>query len=129
MRSTPFLLVLLALAAACSNKLGGEVTINGEIETATSCRNGAVYGFRGVELTLASGARLRIAATQTGEGSLVVSAAGRPTGVIVGPCGPFVIENQNSTINRVTNVEGSAELDCEREGFKVKGKLTFSNCH
>jgi hypothetical protein len=120
---------LLVLAAACSNKLGGEVTVNGETQTLDSCRNGSIYGFRGVEVSMRSGMRLRIAMTQTGEARLVYMPAGSATGTDVGLCGTLTISDQNSTINDVKNVEGKATLDCATDGFTVKGKLSFENCH
>lgn len=120
---------LLLLAAACSNKLGGEVEVNGEKQTASSCRNGVIYGFRGVEISMRSGMRLRIAATQTGEARLVYMASGSTTGTDVGTCGTLAISDQNSTINDVKNVEGKATLDCATDGFTIKGELSFENCH
>jgi len=123
-----FLGVLVVLAA-CSNKLGGEVDVNGETQTLSSCRNGVVYGFRGVEISMRSGMRLRIAATQTGEARLVYMPSGSSTGTDVGVCGTLAISDQNSTINDVKNVEGKATLDCATDGFTIKGELSFSNCH
>jgi hypothetical protein len=120
---------LLLVAAACSNKLGGEVEVNGEKQTLSSCRNGVVYGFRGVEVSMRSGMRLRIAMTQTGEARLVYMPAGSETGTDVGLCGVLSISDQNSTINSVRNVEGKVTLDCATDGFTVKGELSFENCH
>ena len=123
------LVPVLAMAAGCSNKLGGDVTVNGEKASLSSCRNGVVYGFRGVEVTLSSGMRLRIATTQTGASDLVVMPAGASTGTRIGACGSFSVSDQNSTINDVKNVEGKAQLDCASDGFTIKGSLTFENCH
>lgn len=127
MRSLAILLLLLA--AACSNKLGGEVEVNGEKQSLSSCRNGVVYGFRGVEVSMRSGMRLRIAATQTGEARLVYMPSGSSTGTDIGTCGTLSISDQNSTINDVKNVEGKAALDCATDGFSIKGELSFENCH
>ena len=55
--------LVVLVVAACSNKLGGDLTINGEKATLSSCRSGAVYGFRGVELSIKGGTKLRVAAT------------------------------------------------------------------
>jgi hypothetical protein len=47
----------------------------------------------------------------------------------LGACGSLEIEDQNSTVNDVKNVEGKATLDCAADGVAVKGSVTFENCH
>ena len=124
-----WLLGLLLAFTACSNQLGGDVSVGGERLELDSCRSGAVYGFRGVEVTAKSGVRLRVAATQTGEAEVVVIPRGAEVGKSLGTCGSFQINDQNSTINDVKNVEGKATLDCTTDDGSVKGSLTFKNCH
>lgn len=120
--------VVLALAtAACSNEIKSDLTVNGKPLKVSGCRNGSVYGFRGVELS-GDAATLRIASTMTGEAEVVVMGGG-VTGTELGKCGKFVISDQSSTINDVKNVEGKAELDCSSGGFTIKGSVTFANCH
>lgn len=121
-------LVLLAVSA-CTNELGGDLSVNGAPFEAASCRSGAVRGYRGVEVTGKSGARLAIAATQTGAARVAHFAVGAERGVEIGDCGTFHIEDQNSTVNDVKNVEGKATLDCTSGELVIKGSLTFSNCH
>jgi hypothetical protein len=128
-RASSILLPLLVLASACTAKLGGDVSVNGRALEPTSCRSGAVYGFRGVEVTGKSGVRLRVAATETGNGHVVVMPAGSAVGQDLGACGPFQVDDQNSTINGVKNVEGKATLDCAVDEAQVKGSLSFQNCH
>lgn len=120
---------LVFLAVGCSSKVSGEVEINGEKVGVSSCRNGVVYGYRGVEVTLKSGDRLRVATTQTGEAWLVYMPKGSSTGTEIGACGTLGVSDQNSTINDVKNVEGKAELDCASDGLTVKGTVKFENCH
>jgi hypothetical protein len=124
-----YLLVLLVALSACSAKLDSDMTIDGAKLEPTSCRSGAVFGFRGVELTGKSGVRLRLAATETGEANLVVIPAGAAVGHELGHCGSFELADQNSTINDVKNVKGKATLDCTTEGTTVKGRVSFANCH
>jgi hypothetical protein len=128
MRNWLAALILIAVAG-CSNKLGGDVTVDGQKLEVSSCRSGAVYGFRGVEVTGKSGLRLRVASTQTGEANVVVMQPGAAVGTDLGPCGSFEISDQHSTINDVKNVAGKAKLDCVADGVTVKGSLTFENCH
>ncbi len=117
-------------SCVCSAKLGGSVEVNGEKLEFSSCRNGVVHGFRGVELTAKNGMRLRIGALPTGAAGVIVMPKGETVGKELGvACGTFSISDQNSTINDVKNVQGKASLDCEGEGFKVKGDVSFENCH
>jgi len=117
------------LWAGCSNELSGNLEINGAPVKLTACRNGTVYGFRGVELTADNGIRVRVAATETGESSVVVMPSDAKIGVRIGTCGAFEVADQKSTINSVKNVEGSAAFDCKGDGFTLKGSAKFSNCH
>jgi len=116
---------LLLLLVACSNKLSGELTVDGTPFTLSSCRSGKVYNVVGVELVAEDGRKLRLGVRPDGQAEAFVLAAGAPTGDSLGPCGALTVSDQNSTVNGVRNVQGSATLDCSR----VKGKLTFENCH
>lgn len=126
----PTVLVAMVSSYACSAKLGGSVEVNGEKLGLSSCRNGVAFGFRGVQLTTKSGLRLRIGALPTGAAGVIVMPKGESVGTELGvPCGAFSISDQKSTINGVRNVEGKAILDCEAAGFKIKGEVSFENCH
>ena len=120
---------LVLVAVGCTNKLGGDVSVNNETLELDSCRSGVVYGFRGVEVTAKSGVRVRVGATPTGEAHVFVMAAGAEVGKDLGACGTFQISDQNSTVNDVKNVQGKATFDCSAEGFTVKGSFNFENCH
>lgn len=114
----------------CSNKLSGTVEINGEKVGWSSCRNGAVYGFRGVEVSGSNGMRLRLGLTPTGEMGVIVFDKGATVGKELGiVCGSLTVNDQSSTVNDVKNVSGKAVLDCEAQGYKLKGDINFENCH
>lgn len=113
----------------CSNKLGGDLKINGEAFAPSSCRSGAVYGFAGVEVTGAGGRRLRVLHTPTGEAQVVLFASGAQVGTNLGLCGTLTVSDQNSTINDVKNVQGKAQLKCAADGVVIEGSLQFENCH
>lgn len=113
----------------CSNKLGGDLKINGEAFAPSGCRSGAVYGFGGVEVTGAGGRRLRVLQTPTGEAQVVMFASGATVGTDLGVCGQISVTDQNSTINDVKNVKGKATLKCAADGVTIEGSLTFENCH
>jgi hypothetical protein len=134
MRRGPLFLIAFLIAVfpscMCSNKLSGSVEVNGEKLSFSSCRNGAVHGYRGVELTASNGTRLRIGVLPTGAAGVIIMPKGQTVGTELGTaCGSLNISDQNSTVNDVKNVEGKAVLDCEGNGFKVKGEVSFENCH
>lgn len=123
------MVVAFVALLGCTNKLGGDLTLDGEKVEIESCRNGSIYGFRGVEVSAKSGARVRVAATPTGEAHVFVMPKGADVGKELGACGSFQIADQKSTVNDVRNVEGKASLDCSANGIAVKGSFTFENCH
>jgi hypothetical protein len=118
-------LTLVLVLGACSNKLSGEVTVDGSPFKLDSCRSGQVYNFAGVELVAEDGRKLRLVMQPDGSADAYVFASGSATGDKVGSCGPVTVGQQNSTINNVRNVEGEARLDCAR----IKGNVKFENCH
>lgn len=131
MRIPRFVLVVPIVFAncICSNKLGGDLKVNGQPFEATSCRSGQVYGFAGVEATGKNGTRIRVIATPTSEAQVVLFGQGAQTGTDLGVCGTIRVSDQNSTVNDVKNVEGKAQLKCAADGVTIEGSLTFENCH
>ncbi|MEZ4398913.1 MAG: hypothetical protein R3B06_02785 [Kofleriaceae bacterium] len=125
----PVIALVLVASVACSNKLGGDLTINGEPFAPASCRNGVVYGFSGVEVRGKRGDKLRLAQTATGEVQVIVFAPGATVGSSIGTCGTITVDTQRSTINDVKNVRGKATLACETDGLTLAGTVTFENCH
>lgn len=122
------LLVLAFTFFGCTNKIEGNVTVDGKALSWKSCRSGRVYGFAGVELVAQSGERLRLVMTPTGHNVAVYFKASTTTGITLGQCGPFELQNQSSSVNKVTNVQGKATLDC-KGSVALKGVVTFENCH
>ncbi|MBI5513202.1 MAG: hypothetical protein HY909_05500 [Deltaproteobacteria bacterium] len=133
MRNRRILGLLLAGVAlgGCRAKLTGQLTLNGATFTPTSCRSGAVFGFVGVDLINDAGAKLRLVALPDGQADALYFAPGAATGIHLGPCGPLTVQRQNSRINSVYNVEGSAALQCAAAGGTpaVAGSVQFANCH
>ncbi|MGE0551029.1 MAG: hypothetical protein AB7O24_21140 [Kofleriaceae bacterium] len=120
--------LIVVVVAGCSNKLGGDLTIDGTAVTLESCRSGQIYGFAGVELVTTTGAKLRLVGNPDSTANALV-AIGGPTFADLGKCGPIQNEPQSSTINNVRNVKGTAKLDCEAGGHKIKGSISWENCH
>lgn len=113
----------------CSNKLGGDLKLNGQPFAASSCRNGAAFGFAGVEVRGRDGWRIRFVLQPTGEAAAIVFGPGSDTGASLGLCGPMKYSVQNSTVNNVKNVEGAIDAACAADGIELAGRLTFGNCH
>ena len=123
------LFVALATIAGCSNKLSGDLTVDGNAFELDACRSGQVYGFRGVELSSKKAGKVRLAVAPTGEAVAFYMPPDADKGVELGRCGTLKVNDQKSTINDIRNVEGSADLSCEAAGHSIKGKVQFSNCH
>jgi hypothetical protein len=115
--------------SGCKAKLSADLKVDGAAFEPASCRSGQVYAFRGVELTAKDGRRLRLVMRPDGQSEALLFSASSPTGVNLGACGAFVVNDQNSTINDIKNVEGSATLSCSGEGHSIEGSATFENCH
>jgi hypothetical protein len=124
----PALLAALLLAA-CSNKIDAKLDLDGQPFQAASCRSGQASGFAGVDLVASDGRKLRLVADPSGKAAVFVFAAGGAVGADLGLCGLFSLERQSSTINQITNVKGSATLDCATDGHKLTGSVKFENCH
>ena len=123
------LVATLFLFTGCKNQLTGTLTIGGQAFTPTSCRNGEAVGFFGVELSDATGARLRLVNMPTMQPLVYWFAAGAPTPVQFGQCGVLSITRTNTRINNVNNVEGNVALNCGQGPMAATGSVQFSNCH
>jgi hypothetical protein len=123
--------IVLGAAAfvGCKARLNGNITINGTAFTPTECRSGAVSGFTGVDLIDASGNKLRLVSTPSGQPMVYYINAGSAVGTPVGMCGSMVVNRTNTRINNVYNVEGTVTLACMTPGSQVSGTMQFGNCH
>lgn len=121
------------MLTGCSNKLIGDLSVNGEKLDVTSCRNAAAYGFSGLVLETSNQMKLIIAYTDTGKTHVVLlphfGTPGRKKGVPLGSCALLEMREQHSTINNIRNVEGTVGFECTTDGYTVKGGLAFENCH
>ena len=130
MRKFTFLICMLALALfACTAKITGTLQVDGAPFEIKQCRSGQAFGFSGIELTDASGNRLRLLANADGTCSAALFKGNSPTGDRLGQCGTLAMEAQSSRINSIVNVKGTAKLLCEAVNHKVTGSVDFENCH
>jgi hypothetical protein len=103
--------------------------VDGAPFTIKQCRSGQAFGFSGIELTDASGNRLRLLANADGTCSAALFKGNSLTGDRLGQCGTLAMEAQSSRINSIVNVKGTAKLLCEAVNHKVTGTVEFENCH
>jgi len=130
MRSAWCVVGLLALSSTgCSAKLSGSITLDGKAFSPESCRSGQASGFNGVDLVGGDGTKLRLVSLPNGQSSALLFPAGAATAIELGSCGTFSVERQNSQINEIHNVKGSATLSCSVDGHSAAGSASFENCH
>jgi hypothetical protein len=130
MRKIAAFILLAALSiAGCQSKVTGTMEVDGSSFAVQQCRSGQAFGFSGIELTDATGRRLRLLANADGTCTAALFKGDSPTGDRLGQCGTLAMEAQSSRINSITNVKGTARLACEAVGHKVAGNVEFENCH
>ena len=108
----------------------GNLLVDGSTFTINKCRSGQVFGFYGIQLSDATGRRLKVIEDQT-DGKVTVSLfpANQDTGDILGNCVALHMRLQNSRVNYIANVGGAATFDCGTGNHKVVGDVNFTNCH
>ncbi len=130
MRKFAVLICLAALAVAgCTSKVTGTLEVDGSAFEVKECRSGQAFGFSGIELTDATGRRLRLLVNGDGTCTAALFKGDSMTGDRLGQCGALEIQAQSSRINSITNVMGKAQLACEAVGHKIAGNIEFENCH
>jgi hypothetical protein len=116
----------LVCLSACRAKLASTLQVDGKAFTPTECRSGQFNNFQGVDLINGS-VTLR----------LVQSPANKPSAILIegdtvtelGECGKMTSQQQNSEVNGIVNVQGSATLECKHEQRSLTGTISFQNCH
>jgi hypothetical protein len=130
MRKLAVLICLVALAlSSCTSKVTGALEVDGSAFEVKECRSGQAFGFSGIELTDATGRRLRLLVNGDGTCTAALFKGDSATGDRLGECGALAVQAQSSKINSITNVMGKAQLACEAGGHKVSGSIEFENCH
>ena len=118
--------LLLALSG-CQPEFGGSVSVDGKPFEPSECRSGQANGFAGVDLIDEGGRTLRIVQSPTNQPQAILILGSQT--LDLGTCGSLTLARQNSTVNDITNVEGSATLSCKANDHSVEGTVSFKNCH
>lgn len=130
MRKFTVSICLAALALmGCQSKVTGKLEVDGSPFTIQLCRSGQAFGFSGIELTDETGRRLRLIANADGTCTAALFKGDNTIGEQLGQCGTLTMKAQSSRINSITNIQGTAKLDCEAASHKVVGDIEFENCH
>ena len=88
------------------------------------------FSFSGIQLFEEGGRKLRLVQQTDGSVSVAIFVPGQTKGEMIGSdCGTIGIETQNSRINNIRNVKGSAVLSCAGGGHQIAGSIVFENCH
>ena len=124
------ILLALVLVAGCSAKIKGSLKLDGADLKITGCRSGVPFNFSGVELSADNGKRLRLVQAIDGSVNVAIFDKDQSQGqAIEGSCGTITLKTQNSEINGVKNIEGTATLKCAANGHTLEGSISFENCH
>ncbi len=124
-----FSLVAALALVGCHAKITGALHVDGAAFKVAECRSGRAFGFSGIQLADAQGRRLRL--MQLVDGSTVVALfpPNAARGDRLGTCGTLSMQAQNSRINNIQNMKGTATLSCNAIGHQVSGHIEFENCH
>jgi hypothetical protein len=128
-RMTVFICLVALALVGCQSKVSGTLEVDGSPFAIKQCRSGQAFGFSGIELTDATGQRLRLLSNADGTCAAALFKADSATGDRLGQCGSLTMEAQSSRINSITNIKGTAKLACEAATHKVAGSIEFENCH
>jgi hypothetical protein len=116
-----FVLLAALLLAGCEH-VNGSVTVDGKPFVVDRCRNGAPFGFAGVQLEDAQGRHLRLVNDPLTGGVQVGVFPGSVDGTSLGECGSGSIQSTRAW------AKGHVTLDCELNGHTARGKLDFVDC-
>lgn len=119
--------VLVFGPTACFSEINAALTIDGQAFVPTTCSSGEHDDFIGVDLMDDSDRVLRLAQSPTNQ-TIAIWLADTET-IEIGPCGTMSIQRQGSRVDDITNIEGSATLECKANEHAIAGTVSFKNCH
>lgn len=120
MRALPALALLML--AGCEH-VNGSVTVDGRPFVVDRCRNGAPFGFAGVQLEDAQGRHLRLVNDPvTGAVQVGIFPAPSADGASLGRCASGAIESNRAF------ARGKVSLACDSNGHTAQGGLEFFDC-
>jgi hypothetical protein len=123
------LVVFLVLLPKCTNKLEGQLTVDGKPFVPEHCWSEQRVSRVGVAIESADGRR--IVADRLEHGGAMVAVGHRDVAGTheLGACADLAIDKTHTEINGVDNVEGRVTFTCRGDARSVLGTITFENCH
>jgi len=115
--------------AGCRAHANSTLRVDGTAFEPVICQSGQTRGFVGVELVDEQQRRLRLAQGVDGGLQAVYLPPGAAVGEHLGDCGTLTLNATTSAVNGIKNVDGHAELSCQRGQNIVTGHVTFESCH
>lgn len=124
-------LITFFVLSIAVNKIDGNIQMDGAQFVAQKCNSGNVFSFSGVQLTDASGRRIRVISDPVSGATKVAffNSLSQTVGEDLGPCAKITMQPQISTVNGIKNQRGTATFSCTSGVRKITGTVTFSNCH
>jgi len=119
----------LGAIAGCVAHTNSTLRVDGTSFVPVICQSGQTRGFVGVELVDEQQRRLRLAQGVDGGLQAVYLPPGAAVGVHLGDCGALTLNATTTSVNGVKNVDGHAELSCDRGPNTVTGHVVFESCH
>lgn len=107
-----------------ASRIAGALAIEASPAKLTGCRSGDALGFFGVEATLDTGQRLRLAQGLDGGGVAVLFAPGAERGQTLSEGATVRVLTTGLRVDGVRVVEGSAKLACDAP-LHVSGTVEF----
>ncbi len=118
----PLLIVAVLSFAGCEH-VNGNVTVDGRPFVVDRCRNGAPFGFAGVQLEDRQGRHLRLVNDPvTGAVQVGVFPAPSLDGTSLGQCASGSIQSTRAW------ARGQVTLECDANGHSARGRLEFVDC-
>lgn len=124
-----WLIPILVLLGACSAVVKSDLRVDDAAFPVAECRSGQIWGFSGIQFAAADGRRLRLTANADGTADAALFEPHAVVGAPLGACAVLTMRMQNSRINGIANLEGSAAFQCAASGHRLEGTLQFENCH
>jgi hypothetical protein len=95
----------------------------------TRCESAARDGFYGVDLTSATGEKVRIIPQPDESALVVLFPVGGGDVIRMSDCARSRMPRSNTKINNVQTMDGWATFSCDVSGRTIEGRVDFEMCH
>jgi hypothetical protein len=110
--------------AATAPKVEGTIHVEEADFPVEHCSSGQIRGFSGIDLT-SGRRRVRIVSELDGKTTIIYFADQDGEGTVMRGCAHLSLKPTAASVNFITVVTGTAEVDCRAQDVHVDGALTF----